>query len=80
MAAFMWRRPLNSATLATATHRELGKVADEISTQVGVQIINKWRVKMTQKKIYKVEDSSWRGDQKIEREYCSNLNCLSIQL
>ena len=63
----MWRRPLNSATLATATHRELGKVADEISTQVGVQIINKWRVKMTQKKIYKVKDSSWRGDRKIER-------------
>ena len=49
---------MNSATLATATHRELGKVADGTSTQVGVQIINKWRVKMTQKKIYKVEDSS----------------------
>ena len=64
----MWRRPLNSATLAIATHRELGKVANGTSTQVGVQIINKWRVKMTSKKIYKVEDSSWRGDRKIERE------------
>ena len=63
----MWRRPLNSATLATA-NRELGKVADGTSTQIGVQIINKWRVKMTSKKIYKVEDSSWRGDRKIERE------------
>ena len=30
----MWRRRLNSATLATATHRKLGKVADETSTQV----------------------------------------------
>ena len=50
--------------MATVTHREVGKVADETSTQVGVQIINKWRVKMTQKKIYKVEDSSWKGDQK----------------
>ena len=54
----MWRRPLNSATLATATHKNLGKVADRTSTQVGVQRINKWRVKMTQKKIYKMEDSS----------------------
>ena len=60
----MWRRPLNSATLATATHRELGKVANGTSTQVRVQIINKWRVKMTQKKIYKVEDSSWKRDGK----------------
>ena len=59
---------MNSATLATATHKELEKVTDGISTQVGAQIINKWRVKMTQKKIYKVEDSSWRGDRKIERE------------
>ena len=64
----MWRRPLNSATLATATHRASGKVADGISTQIRAQIIDKWRVKMTPKKIYKVEDSSWRGDQKIEME------------
>ena len=54
----MWRIPLNSVTLATATHRELGKVTDGISTQVRVQIINKWKVKMTQKKIYKIKDSS----------------------
>ena len=64
----MWIRPLNSATLATATHRELGKVADGTSTQARVQMINKWRVKMIQKKIYKVEDSSWKGDGKRERE------------
>ena len=60
----MWRRPLNSVTLAIATHRAPGKVADGISTQIRAQIIDKWRVKMTPKKIYKVEDSSWRGDQK----------------
>ena len=49
----MWRRPLNNVTLATATHRAPRKVADGTSTQVRVQIINKWRVKMTPKKIYK---------------------------
>ena len=64
----MWRRHLNNATLTIATHRELGKVADGTSTQVRVQMINKWRVKMIQKKIYKVEDSSWKGDQKGERK------------
>ena len=64
----MWIRPLTSATLATATHRELGKVADETSTQARVKMINKWRVKMIQKKIYKVEDSSWKGDRKGERK------------
>ena len=64
----MWRRSLNNATLATATHRELGKVADGTSTQVKVQMINKWRVKMIQKKIYKVEDSSWKRDGKGERK------------
>ena len=64
----MWRRPLNSATLATATHRKLEKVVDGTSTQVRVQTINKWRAKMIQKKIYKVEDSSWKGDGKRERE------------
>ena len=64
----MWIRPLNSATLATATHRELGNAADGTSTQVRVQMINKWRVKMIQKKIYKVEDSSWKGDRKGERK------------
>ena len=60
----MWRRTLNSATLATATYRELEKVVNGTSTQVGVQIINKWSMKMTPKKIYKVEDSSWRRDRK----------------
>ena len=64
----MWRRPLNSATLATATHRKLEKVVDGTSTQVRVQMINKWRMKIVQKKIYKVEDSSWKGDGKRERE------------
>ena len=75
----MWRRPLNSATLATATHRKLGKVADGTSTQVRVRMINKWRVKMIQKKIYKVEDSSWKGNEKGgERKQYSNLNHYDI--
>ena len=63
----MWKRRLNSATLVNATHRELRKVADGISTQVRVQMINRWRVKMIQKGLYKVGDSPQKGDRK-ERE------------
>ena len=62
LAAFMWKRCLNSATLANATHRELGNVADRTSTQVKVQMINRWRVKIIQKRLYKVGDSPWKGD------------------
>ena len=64
----MWRKRLNSATLANATHRELGKVADGTSTQVRVQMINRWKVKMIQKRLYKVEDSPQKGDRKGGRE------------
>ena len=63
----MWKRRLNSATLVNATHKELRKVVDGISTQVRVQMINRWRVKMIQKGLYKVGDSPQKGDRK-ERE------------
>ena len=58
----MWKRRLNSATLVNATHRELRKVVDGISTQVRVQMINRWKVKMIQKGLYKVGDSPQKGD------------------
>ena len=60
----MWRKRLNNTTLANAIHRELekGKVADGTSTQVRVQMINRWRVKMIQKVLYKVGDSPQNGD------------------
>ena len=34
LATFMWRKPLNSATLATPTHRGPERVSDGTSTQV----------------------------------------------
>ena len=67
----MWIRRLNSATLANATHKELGKVADGTSTQVRVQMINRWRVKMIQKGLYKVGDSPRKGDRR-KREKNNN--------
>ena len=35
LTAFMWRRPLNSAALATTTHRRSERVSDGTDTQVG---------------------------------------------
>jgi len=46
LAAFMWKRPLNSAALTTITHRKPKRVFDGTDTQVRSQIINKCRIKM----------------------------------
>ena len=56
LAAFMWRRPLNSAALVTTTHRKPKKVFDGTGTQVRAQMINKWMIKMVQKELYNVRD------------------------
>ena len=47
LAAFMWRRPLNSAALATTTHRGQKGCVDGMDTQVRAQMINKYKTKMT---------------------------------
>ena len=83
LATFMWRRSLNSVTLATTTHRKPEKMSDGIGTQVEAQMINKCRIKMFQKELYNVRDppSDKRKERgRGEKEDCSNLNCLCIQL
>ena len=44
---------MNSAALATTTHRKVEGVSDETSTQVGAQIINKCKVMMASRRLYK---------------------------
>ena len=78
LAIFMSRRPLNSTILATTTHRKPERVSDGIGTQVRVRMINKWRVKMIQKRIYKVTDSSWRRDQKKKKKGKENTIVIKI--
>ena len=46
LAAFMLKKLLNSAVLATTTHRKPKRVSDGTRTQVRTQMINKCRVKM----------------------------------
>ena len=46
LAAFIWRRPLNSAVMTTTIHRKPEKVSNGIGTQVRTQMINKCRIKM----------------------------------
>ena len=56
LATFMWRRPLNSAALATTTHRRSEGVSDGTSTQVGTQMINKCRMKRVEERLYNGKD------------------------
>ena len=56
LAAFMWRRHLNSEILVTTTHRKLGEVSDGIGAQVKSQMINKCKVKMIQRELYNVNN------------------------
>ena len=56
LAAFMLKRPLNSAALATTTHRKPERVFDGIDTQVRAQMINKCRIKMVRRELYNVRD------------------------
>ena len=72
LAAFMWKRPLNSVALATTTHKKPRRVSDGIDTQVRAQIINKCRIKMVQRELYNVRNLPWGGDRKKEREHCSH--------
>ena len=68
LAAFMWRKPLNSIALATTTHRRLERVSDGISTQVMAQMTNRCRINIVQEELYNVRDPSWIEDQKIIEE------------
>ena len=57
LAAFMWRKPLNSAALAITTHRKPEGVSNGMGTQVEAQMINKCKTKITQRELYNVRDS-----------------------
>ena len=58
LAALMLRKPLNSAVLATTTHRKPERVSDGTDIQVRAQIINKCMIKMAQMELYNVRGPS----------------------
>ena len=64
----MWRKPLNSATLTTTTHRKPENVSNGTSTQVVAQMINKCRIKIKEKEQYNIRDPPWIGDRKKGEE------------
>ena len=68
LAAFMWRKHLNSETLVTTTHKEPEKVSNGIDTQVKSQMNDKCRVKIIRKELYNVKNPLCRGDRKNYRE------------
>ena len=57
LAALMWRGLANSVILATTTHRKMGEMSDGTGTQVKIQIINKCKILMTSRGLYKRGDS-----------------------
>ena len=57
LAALMWRGLANSVTLATTTHGKIGEMSDRTGTQVKVQMINKYKVLMTSRGLYKRAES-----------------------
>ena len=54
LAALMWRRPLNSVALATATHKELKEVSDGMNAHVEAWMINKCKAQMAKRGLYNV--------------------------
>ena len=56
-AALMWRGLVNNVTLAITTHRKMGEMSDGTGTQVKVQMINKCKVLMTSRGLYKRGES-----------------------
>ena len=53
----MWRGQVNSVTLATKTHRKIGEISDRTGTQVKIQMINKYKVMMISRRLYKGGES-----------------------
>ena len=53
----MWRGLANSVMLATTTYRKMGEMSDGTDIQVKVQMINKCKVLMTSKGLYKRGES-----------------------
>ena len=58
---------MNSAALATTTHRKVEGVFDGTNTQVGAQIINKCKTTMALKRLYKKESPHEEGDARKAR-------------
>ena len=56
LAAFMWRRLLNSVVLAVPTHRGPERVFDATSTRVVAWMINKWRANIIRGELYNVRN------------------------
>ena len=67
LVIFMWRRPLNSAALATTTHRKPKRVSNKTGTQVRAKMTNKYRIKMIQRELYNVRNLPG-GRNRKERE------------
>ena len=49
------KRLLNSVVSISVTNKKLGEAADETGAEVGTCLINKWRAKINQERLYNVK-------------------------
>ena len=63
---------MNNTSLVTTTHRKVEGVSDGTDIQVRVQIINKCKVMMASRRLYKKgsphEEGVWKKGRKTEKE------------
>ena len=67
LAALIWRGLANSVTLTTTTHRNMEEMSNRTGTQVKVQMINKCKVLITSRGLYKRVESPLKEGRKKER-------------
>ena len=79
LVAFMRRRPLNSAALATVTHRKPKGVSDRTNIQVRAQMINKCRIKMDQGGLYNMKNPPWERRRENGRQICNRVLRVNIK-
>ena len=54
-------------------------MSDVTNTQVGIQMINKCRTKMALRRLYNMGSPHERRGWRVEKEYCSDLNCYIVR-
>ena len=59
---------MNSAALATTTHRRMERMSDGTDTQVRVQMINKCKTLMTSRRLYNMGSPHEEGDGEKRKE------------
>ena len=70
---------MNSVALASSTHRKMGGMSDGTDTQVKIQMINKCRVMMTSRGLYKKVSMKKRGGEQGNLEQKNSVRTIAFE-